>query len=134
MLRLSIILLIALVLIPSVNAQEYTPPTDAQLWDWWNNLAPEEQIQQLRNLDLIEHSIPKIKIPEYSATLIDSGDLIISSISPLNIKIHYLEYDITMQDLYFKGFYKAPDPPIMEYIIFTGAGLLGGLLLGIILD
>lgn len=121
----SILLLIALVLILPVISQEYIPPSNAQLWEYWQSLTKEQQIDEIRKLDIIEHTIPDINFPELNAVLLDNGDLLILPESEINIKINYLEYSVKLDNITIKEFYFPEKKRFKDYAIpiLFGAGV-----------
>ena len=84
----------------------YEPLTDEEIKVYWNTLTEEEKIEEIRKLDILEHSLPVIEGLEYIALLTEDGDLIIYPKSIINLSVGYLSYEITM-----------PQYTITEFII-----------------
>lgn len=110
-------------------ADDYSPPSSNEIMSWWNSLNYEDQVLELKKLDAIEHSIPEINLPEFTAILSISGDLFIKLEGPINIKIDYLQYEMEMDPVKIKGFYKPKKKGLLDYALPVGVGL-GASLLG----
>lgn len=95
----------------------------------------EEKTEQIRNLDIIEHTTPEIVFPEYNAILTDKNDLVIFPPEDefLDINIYYLSYEAELPTYIIPDFYQAKT--YTKEFIITGAVSFGvGLLLGILLE
>ncbi len=78
----------------TIDADEYKPPTDEEIWSYWNSLSKEQQIEEIRKLDIIENYIPDIILPDFATIVSENGDLVLYPLNKMNIKISYLEYDV----------------------------------------
>lgn len=124
MLKLGILLLIVIITI-NIQANEYIPPSDEELSAWWKSLTWEERIAELRKLDIIEHTIPEVIMPDVSAILSNQGGLYISFLNPIEVKIHTLYYSITMNTYKISDFHISKEKDFLDYClpVFFGAGI-----------
>jgi hypothetical protein len=97
-------------MILTIPAWTYEPLTDEEVKVYWDSLTEQEKIEEIRKLDILEHSIPVIEGLEYIALLTKDGDLIIYPASVVNISIGYLSYDITFPDFLIKDFIEIKEP------------------------
>jgi len=115
----------------------YTPLTRQEAIDYIDNPANREQlIIDVISIDAIEHSLPKISLPNYSAVLLEDGDLIVSPLTELiEFQLVYLHY-ITAAPVYsFSGFHiEEKRSRFLPGLIGFGIGCLSGLLLGLVGD
>lgn len=131
MLKLNIIVLIVgCLILTTINAQNYIPPSDDELWLWFESLTQEEKIAEIKKLDVIENTIPKLTFPSYSAVLTKSGDLIIFPINSIaTIEIDYLCYEINLPEYKINNFYIKEKKDFIDYIkspvIGMGIGIIG---------
>ncbi len=131
MLKLNILLLIVVCLMPIIiNAQDYIPPSDKELLNWFQSLSEEEQIAEIRKLDIIENTIPDLIFPIYSAVLNKTGDLIIFPVKPVaTIKIDYLCYEINLPEYKIDNFYIRNEKDLFDYMVPSifgiGIGVFG---------
>jgi len=133
--KLSILLLIVINLFAFGDSPVYEPPTDAQLWSWWNRLTPAEQLAELRKLDNVEHAVPEVSGMDLVPILLDSGDLVLTMQSPVLVKIDYLEYAITFPDQIVSKFY-IPDKQeskVPTILTWSGIGIVSGFIIAMIL-
>jgi len=109
-------------------SDDYVPLTDGQILYYWSTLSEEQKLEEIRKLDIIEHTIPELSQLQLSAILTTEGDLIISTVEPLNMKVGHLEYKITIPEHMIEGFHQE-DFNIMPYIISGLIGLAGGIVI-----
>jgi hypothetical protein len=100
---------------------------------YWSGLTPEQRIQEIIKLDIIEHSTPKIIGLQAAAVLMKDGALVIWYLNPIDIKIGSLEYKVEFPAETIEGFYQPQVKPFWPYLItpMVTAGLaMGGVALG----
>jgi len=128
--------LIAILAIQTITAEEYTPLTRDEAAAYIDKCQEteagrEQLINDIIQLDYMEHTTPPIPDPAYTAMLHDNGDLIIF---PL-LKISYIQwgkfsYSLTYPQYILKDFYK---PQRTQSIIISAAYFAGGVFFGFIL-
>lgn len=128
--KLNMILLIVFLTV-SLQANDfrdnYTPPTDNQLLEWWNSLDQEARILELRKLDEIENSIPKIDMPKLIAILTKRGDLIIKQSQPITVRVSYLEYEVNLKAQKINEFY-SPRKGFKDFFLPISLGMASALM------
>lgn len=119
MLKLNTLLLTVVLILNCLflSAEPYTPPSDNELWAWWSSLTKEQKIDEIRKLDIIEHTVPEITIPEMTAILTIDGDLVISHIDPVEIKIYYLSYSVEIEPFKIVEFYIPEKKEFLDYLL-----------------
>ena len=105
--------------------------TDQEILNYWATLSPEERIQEIRDLDLIQRATPIVEYGGAVAVLTKDGDLLINS-QELVIQIYQLRYKIQIQEQLIKDFYKET-APVWPYLLLGAAGIGAGILIGVFL-
>lgn len=82
----------------------YEPLTDNEIKQYWSGLTEEEKIEEIRKLDILEHTIPVIEGGEYIALLTKDGTLVIYPKSVMFLSIGYLAYEIELPEYYIEDF------------------------------
>ena len=114
----------------------YEVLTNEEVILYWNSLTEQQQIEEIRTLDLIEHSIPIVEIPPLVAIL-SGPDLYISyqtpEDSPQGLYINIadkLEYSVEMDAVMVDNFIPFNIKP---YLITAGIALLTGVIGGLLI-
>jgi len=108
-------------------------PSAEQIWDWFIRLSYDDQTAILINYYRIEHTIPEISLPDYTAILTTENDLIVyPNEEKGSIKIDYLSYEISMPSYYFPKFITEKSP-ITTYFIIGGCCIVGGFIIGLLI-
>jgi len=120
-------------LIMPIMADEIQIPTDEEIWNWFLKISFQEKLDLIRNYYIIEHTVPEINFPGYTAVLTNENDLIVFPDEEKGtIQIDYLSYEIEMPQYSFPGFIK-PKSEIGNYFLIGGTCLIGGLIIGLII-
>lgn len=115
-------------LVQSLSIWAYEPLSEQELRTYWQSITTEERLQEIRKLDILEHSDPEIIIPEYSTMILYNGDLLIMPLGPMIVKIGHLEYKIDLNDVVINEFYinqKTIGDYILPGLFGIGIGVLG---------
>ncbi len=117
-----------------ISQDNYIPLTEQEAINYIDNPVNREQlIQDIINLDIIEHTVPIVSNPTYGAVLLENGDLLLYPVDRVMvIRIGHLEYDITLLTYTFEKFYVEENksrfiPGVIGFGIGCGIGLLVGL-------
>jgi len=105
----------------------YEPLTNEEIKLYWSTLTEDEKIEEIRKLDIIEHSIPIIKNVNYIALLTKNGDLIIYPNLPIIMNISYLSYEIEMPQYLIEDFIEIKEEK-KKYVLSAISGILIGVL------
>jgi hypothetical protein len=101
----------------------YEPLTNEEIIKYWNSLTYEEQIEEIRKLDLLEHIPPEFEMFNYLALLTKDNELVIyPEIEIIEVKHVYLLYEVKMPTFHIENFVV---PAKKKYIL---AGLSGGII------
>ncbi len=117
-----------------ISQDNYIPLTEQEAINYIDNPANREQlIQDIININIIEHTIPILSLPRYGAVLLKNGDLLVFPIDKImTIELHYLHYGIELPTYTFDKFHmEESNNRFIPGLIGFGIGLLGGLLIGI---
>lgn len=105
----------------------YEPLTNDEIKLYWSTLTEDEKIEEIRKLDIIEHSIPIITNVNYIALLTKNGDLIIYPNLPIIMNISYLSYEIEMPQYLIEDFIEIKEEK-KKYILSAISGVIIGVL------
>ena len=105
----------------------YEPLTNDEIKLYWSTLTEDEKIEEIRKLDIIEHSIPIVKNVNYIALLTKNGDLIIYPNLPIIMNISYLSYEIEMPQYLIEDFIEIKEEK-KKYILSAISGVIIGVL------
>ena len=114
----------------------YTPLTDEDILLYWGMLSKAQKIEEIRKLDVIEHSVPVVTLTSPVAVL-SGRDIYFHYLPgeddtyPLQISIGgYLDYTIQIEDSKFTNFL----PTNFKIYITIGAGCLAaGVIAGLLI-
>jgi len=109
-----------------LNIWTYEPLTDEEILAYWGTLTQEEKIEEIRKLDLLEHSLPIIEGLEYIAIITKEGDLIIYPKNTITLSLGYLIYDINLPEHIIEDF-NLPEER-KKYFLAGAGGILVALL------
>ena len=113
----------------------YEPLTDEEILIYWGGLTKEERIQEIRKLDMIEHSDPVIEFSE-AVAVVSGKDVIFYHLSPedgpLPLQINVggvLKYGVEIEPVTFKGLIPDNSGAIIKTtLISAGVGVVIGFL------
>jgi len=125
-LKIGVILLIMIIVL-IIPVWTYEPLTNEEIKLYWSTLTEDEKIEEIRKLDIIEHSIPIIKNVNYIALLTKNGDLIIYPNLPIIMNISYLSYEIEMPQYLIEDFIEIKEEK-KKYVLSAISGILIGVL------
>lgn len=112
-----------------INLWTYESLTDEEIKGYWSTLTEDQKIEEIRKLDILEHSIPIFKNISYIAILTDNGDLKIYPEFPVSeLTIGHLAYEVTLPEYYMEDFYKAESKNILDYLISMSMGAISGVI------
>jgi hypothetical protein len=113
----------------------YESLTDEEIKSWWSTLTLEQRIDEIRKLDIIEHSEPDVIFPT-RIVILEGRNLHIFYPNEryIDVKIdEFLHYRIYLEDEEIKDFIPPDDEVgiiIISGLIGSAIGLLGGIVLG----
>lgn len=93
-----------ILLLITIQAWTYEPLTDEEILNYWGTLTQEEKIEEIRKLDLLEHSLPVIEGLQYIAIITKEGDLIIYPKNAVILSLGYLLYEIDFPEHLIEDF------------------------------
>lgn len=93
-----------LFLLITISAWTYEPLTDEEILSYWGSLTQQEKIDEIRKLDILEHSLPIIQGLEYIAILTKEWDLIIYPKTVVTLSLGYLLYEIDFPEYLIEDF------------------------------
>jgi len=105
----------------------YEPLTNDEIKLYWSTLTEDEKIEEIRKLDVIEHSIPIITNVQYIALLTKEGDLIIYPNLPIICNIGYLSYEIEFPQYLIEDFIEIKEEK-KKYVLSVISGIIIGVL------
>jgi hypothetical protein len=127
---------ILLVVLTTICLFSYEPLTEEEVLSYWSTLTKEEKIQEIRKLDIIEHTTPEITLTAPVAVLTGQDVTFYylpgeSQPEPLLVNVGpYLSYGIELEPVVFEGL--VPDP-LPEYLkIGALSAAAGGLVVWIL--
>lgn len=111
------------------NLWTYDPLTDEEVKAYWSTLNEDQRIEEIRKLDILEHSIPILNNVNYIAILTDNGNLKIYPEFPQSeLTIGYLTFEVTLPEYLMKDFYKPENKDIFDFILSMGLGAISGII------
>lgn len=128
--RFYILLLIA----GSLFAEDYTPLTYDEAYNYIQNSPIEQVVNDILRLDAIEHTPLVIPDPVYGALVLKNDDLIIfPNTSEVDVNLYDLKYRVTFRSYTITDFAKPLKGgfSFKSFMWGLGSGLLTGLLIGI---
>jgi protein-arginine kinase len=125
--------MVLLVALP-LKANEYTPPTRANIQKYIESLSMEQLIDEILRLDLLENSLLDFEFPEYSAVLTKDNTLFITPLSEkVLISLEYLKYSAKLPQLIFENFQKEEVDYVQNYVLSAVSGFVAGVIFMVIL-
>lgn len=112
---------------------DYTPLTDEEITTYWESLTKEQRIEEIRKLDMIEHSVPIIQGIQFAAVLDEDGNLYIFPVSAVSMVLVDFEYDITFPEYTIEGFQKPENKSgaiVLTPVFCFGLGVISTALSG----
>jgi hypothetical protein len=113
-------------LIIIIPAWTYEPLTDEEIKQYWSSLSEEERLEEIRKLDILEHTSPIIEGGEYIALLTKDGTLIIYPKSIMFLSIGHLAYEIELPEYHIEDFV----PPAQKKKYFLAG--IGGTIIALL--
>lgn len=100
---------------------------------WWESLNKAQRLEILKSYIEVTNATPEITLPDYAA-IITTKDVIIKPLSTGSIIIGHLNYELTFNEMMFKGVIPEPDNEIWSYILFGTTALCAGVIIGIVFE
>ncbi len=96
----------------------YEPLTNEEVKKYWNSLTYDQQIEEIRKLDLLEHVPPQFEMFNYLALLTEDNELIIYPEKEKIEVVHsYLIYEVKLPTFYIENFVL----PVEKNYVLAGA-------------
>lgn len=111
-----------------LDEDSYKRLTRKETIEWMRSISIEELADFIILYDYVEHASAQVRLPARTMILKD-GDLYITYLTPLEIKIGYLSYEHRIEDEVIKNFYNKKEDRgknILAVVAIGAICFLGG--------